>query len=89
MSDEDWRDRAECRGLPHSIFFPVVSDDGDYQPPEAYAESKAICMTCPVRRECLEDELRQGLFSQHGMRGGVEPWQRRQLIRQRNKASWR
>ena len=41
-----WQTRAACRGHDPAIFFP---DRGETQ-----AEAKRICMSCPVRVDCLE-----------------------------------
>lgn len=90
MADEDllfddaWMAYAACRGLPHRIFFPDVHDDDRWpkRKPE-YDEARAICATCPVQIECLESELAYGAANQHGMRAGLEPFERRGIIRRR------
>ncbi|WP_181871511.1 WhiB family transcriptional regulator [Sphaerisporangium album] len=49
-----------------------------------------LCGPCPVRAECLELALREEIVLPrtwvHGIRGGTVPWQRLNLIRQRQRA---
>ena len=50
MTDDDWRNRANCKGTDTAIFFD----------PSCAASSKkayALCHKCTVRKECLEDRL--------------------------------
>ncbi|MET8140004.1 WhiB family transcriptional regulator [Sphaerisporangium sp. NPDC005288] len=68
---------------------------------EALAEKRAayeaialdLCGPCPVRAECLELALREEIVLPrtwvHGIRGGTAPWQRLNLIRQRQRAAQR
>jgi WhiB family redox-sensing transcriptional regulator len=44
-----WRDRASCRDIDPNLFFPPPGDRG--------AKAKAVCASCPVRRQCLADAL--------------------------------
>lgn len=67
----DWRDQAACAGHDTALFF-------DHKP----ARALAICHTCPVRVECLDDELetmRAGVLTA-GVRGGTLPAERHNLI---------
>ncbi len=41
----DWWERAACRGLDTSLFFPARG--------ESTAEAKAVCASCPVSDDCL------------------------------------
>src|ERR1700735_902472 len=47
-----WQDDAACRGEDLLLFF---GPDGERQPEREVRErkAKAICMSCPVRSECL------------------------------------
>lgn len=86
----DWRDKAACREYDAEIWFPV----GETGPALLQIdEAKAICAHCPVRVECLEDEMRfeAGIraTSRHGIRGGLTGAERHSLYRQRNKQTYR
>lgn len=41
-------------------------------------EARAVCLSCPVRRSCLRDAIATG-DTEHGMRGGHTPKERRSL----------
>ncbi len=56
-----WHARAACRGKGPDIFFP---DRG-----ESAAVAKALCASCPVRRQCLDVALADA--SVRGIWGGV------------------
>lgn len=66
-----WRQAAACKNKPTEWFFPAKGVNP--------ARAKAVCMTCPVRIECLdwavEMRERQGVF------GGTSEKQRRPLIK--------
>jgi WhiB family transcriptional regulator, redox-sensing transcriptional regulator len=56
--NEAWRDRAACRGVDPSVF---VRGRG-----ESLAEAKAICATCPVTTQCLDDAgTEPGVWGRH------------------------
>ena len=75
----DWQRDAACRGSDTSTFFPV--SDG----PEATAEAKSICATCPVAQECLEWAV--ATRQPDGIFGGMTSLERHRLVRRRQKAS--
>jgi hypothetical protein len=64
----EWRDDAACVRLPLTVidrlFFPSpeAQANGD-----AWEEGKAICDSCPVRKECLATAQHYGLW------GGEDP----------------
>lgn len=68
MSDPHaWRDRAACTGQDVETFFPR---QGTHQP----AVDRVIatwCAPCPVRVDCLADELAHPPTRRGGVRGGV------------------
>lgn len=69
----EWREEALCRrlGLPTDIFF----EGPMYEPITAMQ----ACRNCPVRRECLEDQLRyeaRGIAQTAGIFGGLTAVQR-------------
>jgi WhiB family redox-sensing transcriptional regulator len=73
---EDWRHRAACRGEDPELFFPVSElGPGARQTDDA----KAVCARCPVRAQCLEYALDNGL--DHGIFGGTTEAERRMLRR--------
>lgn len=47
-----WREFAECRNYDPELFFPVSAEDTALGQAQR-AEAKAVCASCPVRRECL------------------------------------
>ena len=67
-----WRDRAECRDMPTSLFFD----------PQCYRQLRLICWRCPVRVECLDDTLRVETLV-YGFRGGLDEHERRIEARRR------
>lgn len=72
-----WRDRATCIGRPLEQFFP---DRG-----VSYAvikETKDICKSCPVQRECLEMILNTE-NDNFGIFGGTTPKERRKIRSER------
>lgn len=64
----EWRIKAACRGMSPSMF--VVERGGDT------SEAKAICVTCPVTTECLNDAVTTGDL---GIRGGTSERDRRRI----------
>jgi len=48
-----WQDQAACRGEDLLLFF---GPDGEQRPDREAREQQAkqVCMTCPVRTECLD-----------------------------------
>jgi len=73
VKNRAWTARAACRDLDTEIFYPATADDE--------AEALAICATCPVRAQCLDQALRDR--EQHGIWGGTTPEQRRRIARRR------
>lgn len=64
-----WWRKAACRGMDTNMFFPTNGD---------YSQVVQICEECSVRRECLDDALRQEL-DLYGCFGGTTPKQRDQI----------
>lgn len=68
----DFRHRAACRNVTPELFFPIAHG----QPAQAQIRrAKAVCGRCPVRAECLDYALEQGL--DHGIFGGFTADERR------------
>ena len=72
-----WRDFAECIGLDHDMFFPNRG--------ESTKAAKAVCESCYVIAECLEDAIVGREIA--GIRGGKSMRERRQIIRARKEAT--
>ncbi len=69
-ADLTWKAQGACSGMDPSLWFP----DGT-QP----AKGVSVCWVCPVKAECLEFGLRE----EHGVWGGLDPQQRRRVLRHR------
>jgi WhiB family redox-sensing transcriptional regulator len=68
----DWQESAVCAQTDPEVFFPEKGG--------STREAKKICITCPVRQECLEDALVKD--EGFGIRGGLSVRERRKLKRQ-------
>ena len=82
ITEINWRLRAACREIGGDIFYP--------EPGDSIARIKAICASCPVRVECLQDAL-DTTDVEFGIRGGLSAHARRKLLRQRRRdeaAAW-
>ena len=89
MSDEirlaaerNWRSAAACRSADPELFFPV---SGFGQALKQVADAKAICASCPVRRQCLEFALRTR--QAHGIWGGLTEDERASIRRPRSRTA--
>lgn len=71
--DGAWRKRAACRGANTAVFFP---EKGPLSVVHAN-KSKAYCMGCAVRFECLKFAVENSINV--GTYGGVSPHDRRGL----------
>lgn len=73
----DWRAQAVCSDEEvASLFFPVgVTGAAEVQ----IREAKAVCMTCPVREECLSFAITTN--QEYGIWGGTSEEERRVLRR--------
>lgn len=65
-----WVAQAACAGMNGDLWF--LDDQAG-----SYREARTICATCPVRTDCLTYALTHRI--NHGMWGGLNPIQRRQL----------
>ena len=83
VHDEDWQDRAACRGPEQSrTFFPPTTLERRDEKDERESRAKAICATCSVRKPCLEYAVR--INEQHGIWGGLNENERKVLIKRRS-----
>lgn len=68
-----WWERAACSGAPLEIFFEDYRSRGK-------SRAAALCASCPVTKECLQDALRtesQQYAGPWGFRAGRSASQRR------------
>ena len=70
--DQSWRLRSACRGMDPELFFPSPGGDN--------SATKAICLTCPVRLQCLDHAI---VHNEPGIWGGTSHSERRSLRRAR------
>lgn len=79
MTADGWADRAECRGMPSSVFFPEIpsGDVRDFY----WTQARATCARCQVRDECLAFCLpfEKASGRRDGMWGGMTPAERHAL----------
>jgi WhiB family transcriptional regulator, redox-sensing transcriptional regulator len=68
----DWRDHAACRFADPELFFPVSPAGPSLD--QAERRARAVCATCPVRRECLQFAL--ATRQAHGVWGGMSERER-------------
>jgi WhiB family redox-sensing transcriptional regulator len=76
--DTDWQLKAACRGPQAVVFFPPQQFERKDERLERERRAKAICDQCRVRGECLQYAL--DIREQHGIWGGLNEAERRQLL---------
>ena len=57
MNEDVWWNRANCKGMDTSIFFPEVKPGRYHLDRLEVAAARSICAGCVVREECLDDAL--------------------------------
>ena len=80
-AEEEWQQRAACRGPQATIFFPPPESEHKEERLDRERAAKAICQSCSVRRACLEFAIR--IREPHGIWGGLNEIERKQLIDRR------
>ena len=77
-----WQDRAACNGMDMRLFFGRA---GEPRPERENreAKAKAVCKSCPVRAQCLDDALRNSI--KHGIWGGLNEEERARERRRRSR----
>ncbi|MEZ5142575.1 MAG: WhiB family transcriptional regulator [Acidimicrobiales bacterium] len=73
--------KAACRGPQASVFFPPPQFERKEEKLERESRAKEICTTCAVRKDCLEYAL--SIREPHGIWGGLNEVERKQLLAQR------
>jgi len=76
-----WQFDGACRGEDSSLFFAPNYFERRAEKAAREARAKAICARCPVLEPCLEYALQ--IREDHGVWGGQNEFERRQLVRQR------
>jgi WhiB family transcriptional regulator, redox-sensing transcriptional regulator len=71
----DWRHRANCRDAPPNLFFAADREPGEVTQAKAEYAIQTYCNPCPVRGECLRQELASDT-REHGVWGGLTDKQR-------------
>lgn len=71
--NDNWWAEAACRSMDPNMFIPEGRGEGLL----AYAITRPICDTCPVKQPCLQFALVNG--EEYGMWGGATPQERREL----------
>ena len=79
-----WQMQAACRGADTSWFFAPNYFERRDEKEGREAKAKRICVRCPVAEECLEYALR--IREPHGIWGGLNEFERRRLLRERELA---
>lgn len=74
-----WVSLALCKGQTDT-FFPN-EEESRGKAFVMYREAKKICAECPVRLECLQYALDEGIF--FGVFGGKTPKERKNIFRER------
>lgn len=79
IRDEHWRERAACARteVDSELFFP-----GKSAPQSRIDQARLVCLSCPVRYECLQSALDH---NEVGIWGGTTDAQRSELKRWRKK----
>lgn len=70
-----WTGRAACRDVPAGLFYPMVQETPNARRTRE-SIAIAICVSCPVRGECLDYALRTN--ENLGVWGGLTEDQRRE-----------
>jgi WhiB family redox-sensing transcriptional regulator len=68
----NWLERASCRGRDQSWWFAPL-DSFEAQ------TARAVCRSCPVRAQCLDEALELEGEHAYGIRAALDPAQRRAL----------
>jgi WhiB family redox-sensing transcriptional regulator len=69
VPDTEWMQRGLCRSTPLVNFFPTAG--------AGVAVARKVCAKCPVRAECLEYAIQEGVT--HGVWGGASDRERQRI----------
>lgn len=79
LIEPTWSRRAACRGLERSLFYSHDGAEPREQRVVRELSAKRVCMSCPVREDCLRDALSH--HEPFGIWGGLNENERRALLR--------
>lgn len=80
-TDARWQDRAACKGMDPTIFFGPEHAENVKEKRDREDAAKEVCMTCPVKHDCLEYALEAR--EAYGIWGGLTELERKALLRRR------
>lgn len=78
MLEEEWQDKAACRGPQAEVFFPPPRTERRDEKAERESRAKSICRQCSVVDDCLDHALAVG--EAHGIWGGHNEIERRNML---------
>ncbi len=78
LLNEEWQDKAACRGPHGDVFFPPIITERREEKRERERKAKSICAQCAVTDECLSHALEEG--EHHGVWGGTNETERRRML---------
>lgn len=67
-----WQDDAACHAYNPDLWFP------EWPKPNEYRLARRICKGCPVREQCAQYALDNGI--RYGMFGGLTPGERQKIV---------
>jgi WhiB family transcriptional regulator, redox-sensing transcriptional regulator len=70
---DNWRERAACRGVDPSVFYPTSEKEEE--------PARSICGACAVKAYCLDYAIANK--EKDGIWGGLNEKERRRIIRAR------
>ena len=82
--EQSWRVHAECRGDNAVHFFAPSHFERKDEKDAREGAARALCRVCRVREECLTHAL--DVQEPHGIWGGLNELERRQVLRRRRSA---
>ena len=74
---DTWRQHAACATADPDLFYPTQGEN------HKGTAAKAICATCPVADQCLEEALARPIHEDFGVWGGTSEKQRREIRKRR------
>lgn len=81
-AEELWQAKASCRApQAAAVFFPPSHSERKDERLSRERAAKQICKACPVRKPCLDYAVR--IREPHGIWGGLNEMERKQLIERR------
>ncbi len=75
---DEWQLRGLCRGNHSHLFFPPSTFEKKEDRERREARAKAICVVCPVIRDCTDYAL--SIREPFGIWGGLTEVERRELL---------